>query len=283
MTMFRKVFGNHVAANREELRVMEATPHPEDLTALPHGPEQDTAPSPEPEPVETPPAIQLAPAPKAVEAEDIALTQRAATLAERAAAAEKQMAETQPKPRPAPAPMPSTPAVDRLAQVAPDAVSSAPAPRPRAKPGARTRTRLLGFDAGADDNADPFANADAPPPKQRFPAGWLVVVDGPGKGEHFAIFNGAAMIGRGEDQAIRLDFGDNAISRQNHAAIAYDLEDNRFYLGHGGKSNIIRLNDRPVLSTETLSGGDMIRIGETTLRFVALCGEAFQWGDLHHE
>ena len=78
-------------------------------------------------------------------------------------------------------------------------------------------------------------------------------------------------------EAIRLDFGDTSISRANHAAIAYDSEQGGFYLGHGGKANMVRLNDRPVLSTEEISSGAMIRIGETTLRFVALCGSDFSW------
>jgi pSer/pThr/pTyr-binding forkhead associated (FHA) protein len=68
-----------------------------------------------------------------------------------------------------------------------------------------------------------------------------------------------------------------AISRENHAAIAYDEEQSAFFIGHGGKANIVRLNGRPVLSTEELSTGDRIRIGETTLQFVAMCGPEFNW------
>ena len=33
----------------------------------------------------------------------------------------------------------------------------------------------------------------------------------------------------------------------------------------------------PVLSTEELASGDEIRIGETALKFVSLCGEDFTW------
>jgi pSer/pThr/pTyr-binding forkhead associated (FHA) protein len=86
-------------------------------------------------------------------------------------------------------------------------------------------------------------------------------------------------IGRDETQAIQLDFGDTAISRQMHAAVAYDPETRGFFLGHGGKSNIVRLNGRPVLSTEDLKDGDVIRIGETTLKLVAFCGRNFDWAD----
>jgi hypothetical protein len=144
----------------------------------------------------------------------------------------------------------------------------------------RVRTRMLGFDPGIDAAADPFEKKalEASTPAQKFPVGWVVLVAGPGMGHSFAVFNGVSTIGRGTDQTVSLDFGDSSVSREKHAAIAYDDESNSFFLGHGGKSNIVRLNDRPVLSTEDLSDGDTIRIGETTLRFVALCGIKFAWG-----
>ncbi|MCV3273119.1 FHA domain-containing protein [Roseobacter sinensis] len=164
------------------------------------------------------------------------------------------------------------------------AANGAPVPAPMAgrsgRQAGRVKTRLLGFnrgDHGAQDPIGATSGATATPQNERFPVGWLVVVEGPGVGHAFSIFTGASMIGRGEDQGIKLDFGDNSISRHNHAAIAYDEEQNKFYIGHGGKSNIIRRNARPVLSTEELHHADLIRIGETTLRFVALCGSDFKW------
>ena len=142
----------------------------------------------------------------------------------------------------------------------------------------RVKTRLLGF-THDDEVEDPFAKKSdaAGATAGVFPVGWVVITDGPGRGNSFALGNGVTQIGRGEGQAIRLDFGDLAISRENHAAIAYDDEKNAFFLGHGGKSNLVRLNSSPVLSTETLSTGDSIRIGETTLRFVAFCDGDFDW------
>ncbi|MEP2641491.1 FHA domain-containing protein [Roseobacter sp.] len=144
----------------------------------------------------------------------------------------------------------------------------------------RVRTRLLGFNRPDDTPLDPITAAHAAPkdqPDDMFPVGWLAIVAGPGTGHAFGISTGVSVIGRGEDQCVRLDFGDTSISRDTHASVAYDHEDQRFYIGHGGKSNIIRRNGRPVLSTEELTHGDVIRIGETTLRFVALCGADFQW------
>lgn len=160
------------------------------------------------------------------------------------------------------------------------AAVTAPAAGRAGRRAGRVKTRMLGFNRSEQDVNDPVGsaqNATARAQHEKFPVGWLVVVDGPGVGHSFSIFSGASMIGRGEDQVIKLDFGDNSISRNNHAAIAYDEEENKFYIGHGGKSNIIRRNARPVLSTEELHHADLLRIGETTLRFVALCGSDFKW------
>ncbi|WP_253913103.1 FHA domain-containing protein [Pseudoruegeria sp. HB172150] len=166
-----------------------------------------------------------------------------------------------------------TSAPDHSAQVTSMAIA-----RPTGGAG-RAKTRLLGFAAGDAAEDDVFGRKRNRPVAQAklFPAGWLVVIDGPGRGASFALYSGVSQIGRGEDQSVQLNFGDMAISRENHAAIAYDEEQNAFYLGHGGKANIVRLNGRPVLSTEEISNADLIRIGETTLRFVALCGPDFAW------
>jgi hypothetical protein len=145
----------------------------------------------------------------------------------------------------------------------------------------RVKTRLLGFDSLAGLGTDPFEAGQqaAAATMVRFPVGWIVVVSGPGRGSSFTLFNGVSAIGRGEDQPVKLDFGDTSISRSNHAMVAYDNEQRKFFLGHGGKQNIVRLNGKPVLSTEELGHNDLIRIGETTLRFIALCGADFDWAD----
>jgi hypothetical protein len=156
------------------------------------------------------------------------------------------------------------------------AVETVAPPRP---PG-RQKTRLLGFQqapVAQDIFASPVAASGQDP--QQFPTGWIVVVEGPGRGACFTLGDGVSQIGRGEDQAIRLDFGDASISRNNHAAVAFDPELGKFFLGHGGKSNLVRLNGRPVLSTEELATADAIKIGETVLRFVALCGDGFSWAE----
>ena len=154
----------------------------------------------------------------------------------------------------------------------------------------RVKTRLLGFH-GEALTPDVFASPDpapqvatptaaptvAPASEPQFPIGWLVVVEGPGRGASFTLTAGLSTIGRDATQSVALDFGDTAISRERHVAIAYDAEDNRTYVGHGGKTNIVRLNDKPLLTTEDLGDGDTIKIGKTVLRFVAFCADGFSW------
>lgn len=141
------------------------------------------------------------------------------------------------------------------------------------------KTRLMGFDT-SDGRAELFdedAAETATTGRCQFPVGFVFVTHGPGLGESFAIRSGMSQIGRGEDQAIRLDFGDQAISRSNHAAIVYDPKENTYLLGHGGKANIVRLNGTPVVSTSDLKDGDEIELGETRLRFVGICSKDFNW------
>jgi hypothetical protein len=138
----------------------------------------------------------------------------------------------------------------------------------------RVKTRLLGFNP--DSIANPLERAESKA-NDIFPVGWLVVVAGPGLGTSFSLHEGVSRVGRGEDQTVCLNFGDNSISRDNHISIAFDAEQNAFYVGQSGRSNIVRLNNKPLLSTEQVRSGDQIRVGETTLRLVALCGDNFSW------
>ena len=190
-------------------------------------------------------------------------------------------AEADPAPAQDPFPVAGTDSADLRPGADPEPAFEMPAPATgrMGRRADRAKTRILGFEHQGDTGTDPFemATAAEKPEEARFPVGWLVVVDGPGRGAFFTLQTGVSAIGRGEDQAVRLDFGDSSISRSNHALLAHDGEQGKFFLGHGGKRNIVRLNDRPVLSTEEITDKDQIRIGETTLRFIALCGADFDW------
>lgn len=142
------------------------------------------------------------------------------------------------------------------------------------------KTRLIGFDT-SDGRLDLFDDKKKVQSKTSFmmPVGLVMVVDGPGRGHCFALQAGMSTIGRADDQTVSLDFGDRAISRQNHAAIVYDAKTHEFLLGHGGKANLVRLNGKPVVVTEPMEDGASIQIGETTMRFVAICNDDFNWND----
>lgn len=160
----------------------------------------------------------------------------------------------------------------------PSPAAYVPAPEAAPEPMHDGRTRLLGFDRSDGTSTDVFADApDVASTVTTHPAGWLLVTEGPGRGTCFTLFDGMMKIGRGEDQAIRLNFGDTTISRDNHAAILFDLSSGQFWLGHGGKANIVRINQRPLISDQSVSDGDVITIGETTLQLKTFCGPHFNW------
>lgn len=110
-------------------------------------------------------------------------------------------------------------------------------------------------------------------------AAWVVVVKGPGRGNFCPVFVGMNSVGRDVNQRISLSFGDESISREEHAFITFDEEQRCFYLQHGGKSNLVRLGGQPVLSPTELKPNDIIRIGRTMLLFVPFCGPEFSWTD----
>jgi hypothetical protein len=107
--------------------------------------------------------------------------------------------------------------------------------------------------------------------------GWIVVVKGPGRGHALSLGYGMNSVGRGNTERVCLDFGDTDISRASHAIITYDPRGRKFYVQHGGGKNLTYLNNAPLLMPTQMFGGEHILLGQTTLRFVPLCGENFDW------
>lgn len=107
--------------------------------------------------------------------------------------------------------------------------------------------------------------------------GWLVIIDGPGKGSSHQLGFGANPIGRAESERVSLDFGDSEISRHSHALLTYDPRGNTFYLQNGNSLNLTYLNDEPVLSPCILEAHSKIQLGKTTLCFIPLCTQKFNW------
>lgn len=147
--------------------------------------------------------------------------------------------------------------------------------RQMAGSGTAAKTRLVRRSGASTDAAAPVDELSDD--EMRLVTGWLVVVNGPGRGRYSAIYDGMNSVGRGEDQATRLDFGDEAISREGHAFITYDFVSRKFYIQHGGKTNLVRVNNAPVLQPTEMKPGDEISLGNTSLRFVPFCGESFDW------
>lgn len=110
-------------------------------------------------------------------------------------------------------------------------------------------------------------------------AGWLVVVEGPGAGTDLRIGIGQNMVGRDPDSRIGVPFGDLKISRRDHLRVNYDHERRVFSVVPGTSPNLAYLNGTAIEQRCVLASGDTIRIGRTTLRFVAFCGDDFNWPD----
>lgn len=107
--------------------------------------------------------------------------------------------------------------------------------------------------------------------------GWLVVVEGPGRGRSVEIGPGSNSIGRAPGQKLCVNFGDKHISRERHAALVYDPVSTRFFLHKGDVRNLTYVGKEVVLSPVEIKDGDTITLGETKLRFVPFCGPHFCW------
>jgi FHA domain len=108
--------------------------------------------------------------------------------------------------------------------------------------------------------------------------GWLVIVEGPGKGRSLELGMGANAIGRNATQKIALDFGDHEIHREKHALLVYDPRSKRFFLqGSADARNLTYIGNDLVLVPVELKGGETIIVGQTHLRFIPLCGPDFSW------
>ncbi len=145
----------------------------------------------------------------------------------------------------------------------------------------RMNARMMGYENDRGDMTDDEEfSADG---RVMFPVGFILVVKGRGRGAFFPLESGLSTIGRGSDQTVALTFGDKTISRQNHAAIIYDPQDRTFLLSSGGKTNVVRMNGQPVISTTPIRDGDLVSLGNTVLRLAKLCSPTFGWEDLEDE
>jgi hypothetical protein len=112
--------------------------------------------------------------------------------------------------------------------------------------------------------------------------GWLVLMDGPGRGQSLVLGYGMNHIGRSATNRLVLDFGDEEISRKTHTTITYDPRGKKFYVQPGpDATNLTYLGEegatQPVLTPVELKGGEIVSLGRTKMKFIAFCGPDFSW------
>ena len=145
-----------------------------------------------------------------------------------------------------------------------------PGAGPRAPAGGDERTRLVGAIPGSSADADEIDPV----------CGWFVVIKGPGQGRDVRIGTGRSALGRAPDNRVALPFGDARISRGAHLWITYDHRRRSFSVAPGEQSaNLAHLNGVAIDTRLALEDGATLTIGQTTLRFVAFCGDRFHWSD----
>lgn len=141
-------------------------------------------------------------------------------------------------------------------------------------------TRLVGLPPRGSRSASQSAQTDESGGENDPVVGWLVIVAGPGRGNAARLGYGQNSIGRDRDERVRIDFGDSSISRKKHCFIIYEPRKRQFILRPGDSANLAYLNGELVSESSPLAAGNLIEVGQTTLRFVPLCGPDFEWQDL---
>ncbi|NWK54080.1 FHA domain-containing protein [Verrucomicrobiaceae bacterium N1E253] len=189
------------------------------------------------------------------------------------------------------APQPSLHQVPETGGIDDDATRLIAQPNPGLDPGApqsagvddSDKTKLVRRSSGGAASVATTGSSQGPGTSMDDPVtGWLVVIDGPGKGNQVAIGEQDNHVGRsgGADGArVCLDFGDHGISRNNAFVLRYDPKKRRFKILPGEGANIVYLNDDDLDVPTEIKAGDVIELSDTKLRFVPFCGPEFDWVD----
>ena len=151
--------------------------------------------------------------------------------------------------------------------------AASPAAAPAAPPPAAKKPAEVAPEPASVKRPAPNPAASARP---RFPYGWLVVVEGAETGAWHVLERGLSQIGSADGQTVRLSAEDGGIAAECHAELYYDEARHGFVL-YTGKDTAVRLNGIPVSQPSMLRDGDVIALGGTALRLVALCSQNFSW------
>lgn len=131
-------------------------------------------------------------------------------------------------------------------------------------------TRTLCDEAGDADRVENIT-----PPNSV--TGFLVIISGPERGSILMLRYGNNVIGYDASQRLSLDQEDKPESHESLCLVTYDRVTRKFYLQPGEGNNPTCLEGQPVLAGTELVAGNHIRVGETELRFIPLCGKDFDW------
>ena len=107
--------------------------------------------------------------------------------------------------------------------------------------------------------------------------GWLACIEGNDQGRDYRLHAGYNTIGKNPGNDICIT-GDSAVSRDRHAMIAYDQEENLFFFAPGNGVNLLRLNNKVLMTPTVINAYDILTIGRSKLIFIPLCSERCTWG-----
>jgi FHA domain-containing protein len=140
-------------------------------------------------------------------------------------------------------------------------------------------TRLIGPPRRVASTSAPVAAGKTSGDLEDPVVGWLVIVNGPGRGSAHRLGYGQNSVGRDRGERVCLDFGDESVSRTKHCFVIYEPRKREYILRPGDGANLTYLNGKLLSEPRPLKAADLIELGGTTLRFVPLCGPDFEWQD----
>jgi hypothetical protein len=111
---------------------------------------------------------------------------------------------------------------------------------------------------------------------KRYVVGWLVGLNGPTRGESYAIRLGRNVIGR--DRRSDIVVNDDQAS-SHHADLVFRPDEKRFILMDHNSTNGTYVNESEIEPRRDLVGKDVIRIGSHRFLFMPLCHDGFHWDD----
>ncbi len=109
--------------------------------------------------------------------------------------------------------------------------------------------------------------------------GWLVALSGGDKGNSYTLYTGKNFIGRSSTMDIVL-VGDEKVSREKHTTIMYEPMAKKFFVLSSESNGMVYMNGTALMDNHELMDREKFTVGDTTLMFVRLCGDDFDWEEI---